>query len=117
MRLYELLSIKALSQDATVSEAFDYVIRHPREFFKPNSVQQELKLLNAEWHTVELNTEFDTTATVDEVRTFLQENEIAFKDELGGTHEAPLGWNPNGVFCGECNKLSCVGCSAKDKKQ
>lgn len=32
-----------------------------------------------------------------------------FVDEAGCTHEGGCGWNPNGVWCGECNR-SGVGC-------
>lgn len=31
-------------------------------------------------------------------------------DEVGGVHEEGLGWNPNGVFCGECSNSTCKGC-------
>ena len=37
-------------------------------------------------------------------------------DEIGGTHDKGLGWNPNGVFCGECSNTTCVGCSMKDER-
>ncbi len=32
------------------------------------------------------------------------------KDEVGGVHEDGMGWNPQGVWCGECGNLSCKGC-------
>ncbi len=35
---------------------------------------------------------------------------FSITDEVGGVHEEGLGWNPNGVFCGECSKMSCKGC-------
>lgn len=38
-------------------------------------------------------------------------------DELGGIHEEGLGWNPNGVFCGECSLTNCDGCENVDKKE
>ena len=31
-------------------------------------------------------------------------------DELGGVHDQGLGWNPYGVYCGECSFNSCVKC-------
>jgi hypothetical protein len=33
-----------------------------------------------------------------------------FKDEVGGEHDGIVGWNPQGVYCGECNCLTCKGC-------
>lgn len=37
-------------------------------------------------------------------------------DNVGGIHEDGLGWNPNGVACGECSEISCENCSIKDRK-
>jgi len=31
-------------------------------------------------------------------------------DDVGGTHDEGLGWNPQGYYCGECSKRSCAGC-------
>ena len=31
-------------------------------------------------------------------------------DELGGVHDQGLGWNPYGVYCGECSFNTCVKC-------
>ena len=31
-------------------------------------------------------------------------------DELGGIHTDGLGYAPDGTFCGECTRQSCVGC-------
>ncbi len=36
------------------------------------------------------------------------ENDL--KDEVGGVHGGGVGWNPNGVFCGECGSVTCAGC-------
>lgn len=36
--------------------------------------------------------------------------EHCHKDEVRGTHHSGVGYNPNGVFCGECAKTSCKGC-------
>ena len=33
-----------------------------------------------------------------------------------GTHEEGLGWNPNGVFCGECSESTCRGCPNETAK-
>lgn len=38
-------------------------------------------------------------------------------DEVGGVHDEGLGWNPNGVFCGECCHTTCKDCKMKDKGQ
>ena len=34
-----------------------------------------------------------------------------FCDELGGFHEGGVGYDPDGVFCGECPYISCGRCS------
>lgn len=34
-----------------------------------------------------------------------------YRDEVGGLHEGGVGWNPNGIFCGECTAVTCKGCS------
>lgn len=31
-------------------------------------------------------------------------------DELGGVHTDGVGYAPDGTFCGECIRQSCVGC-------
>ena len=31
-------------------------------------------------------------------------------DELGGIHGGGVGWRPDGTFCGECSRSSCLGC-------
>lgn len=35
---------------------------------------------------------------------------------VNGIHEAGKGWNPNGVYCGECSKASCRQCPARARK-
>ena len=37
-------------------------------------------------------------------------------DAIGGVHDEGLGWNPNGIFCGECSWLSCEKCPCIDSK-
>ena len=32
-------------------------------------------------------------------------------DDVGGYHDSGTGYNPNDVYCGECSRLSCKGCS------
>ena len=31
-------------------------------------------------------------------------------DEVGGCHGGGVGWNPQGIFCGECSSSTCKGC-------
>lgn len=31
-------------------------------------------------------------------------------DELGGVHTDGVGYAPDGTFCGECTRQSCIGC-------
>lgn len=38
-----------------------------------------------------------------------------YKDEVGGFHEDAIGWNPQGVWCGECTRGSCKGCPNRHK--
>jgi len=33
-----------------------------------------------------------------------------WKDDVGGIHSFGTGWNPHGVWCGECCEISCAGC-------
>ena len=41
----------------------------------------------------------------------------AYYDEVGGYHDCAEGWNPNGVWCGECTNKSCAKCPSKDVKE
>ena len=42
---------------------------------------------------------------------FYDDDEAAsYYDETGGFHSAGMGWNPQGVYCGECSSGSCGGC-------
>lgn len=36
-------------------------------------------------------------------------------DDLGGVHTDGVGYAPDGRFCGECNKDTCVGCYSGKK--
>lgn len=38
--------------------------------------------------------------------------EIVYIDDIGGEHSEGLGWNPDGIFCGECNNMDCSTCDA-----
>jgi hypothetical protein len=44
----------------------------------------------------------------------LPADDFCIKDEIGGVHDEGIGWNPHGIFCGECSNMSCVGCANKD---
>ena len=34
----------------------------------------------------------------------------AWSDPIGGHHDCAIGYNPNGVWCGECCRETCEGC-------
>ena len=40
----------------------------------------------------------------------------AYYDDVGGFHDSAEGWNPNGVWCGECTTMSCRDCSSRDSE-
>ena len=33
-----------------------------------------------------------------------------YYDDVGGFHDSGTGYGPNGIYCGECSRLSCNGC-------
>ena len=37
-------------------------------------------------------------------------------DDLGGIHTDGIGYAPDGTFCGECTRQSCIGCPALNKE-
>lgn len=41
----------------------------------------------------------------------------AYYDEVGGYHDCAEGWNPNGVWCGECTNRSCKDCPSRYSKE
>ena len=41
------------------------------------------------------------------------DNDACYYDDVGGYHDCAIGWNPNGVWCGECTKASCRDCSSR----
>ena len=41
----------------------------------------------------------------------------AYYDEVGGYHDCAIGWNPNGVWCGECTRISCANCPSRNSKE
>ena len=50
----------------------------------------------------------------DEEVYIYDEDTDCIKDEIGGVHDEGIGWNPNGVWCGECSNITCVGCPSRD---
>lgn len=40
-----------------------------------------------------------------------------FYDDIGGYHEAGMGWNPNGNWCGECSQSTCRECPNKIQQE
>lgn len=48
---------------------------------------------------------------------FYDDNDSSYYDEIGGFHSAAMGWNPNGIWCGECTRISCSNCSSRDVKE
>ena len=37
-------------------------------------------------------------------------------DEIGGYHSEGIGFSPDGYFCGECNRITCVACTCFKKQ-
>ena len=98
----------------TIGEALYNIDLRAGQIFTYNEINEELKQLYSEWNTIKLNSEFTSDSSVIEVMDWMKNTEIAFTDELGGIHDEGVGWNPNGVFCGECGNITCVDCSSKD---
>lgn len=48
---------------------------------------------------------------------FYDDNDGSYYDEVGGFHSAAIGWNPNGVWCGECTRISCKNCPSRHSKE
>lgn len=44
-------------------------------------------------------------------------DECGYTDSVGGHHDAGVGWQPDGHFCGECTKSTCEICSIWKGKQ
>jgi hypothetical protein len=45
----------------------------------------------------------------------MEQNEDIYVDETGCTHDCGIGWNPQGVWCGECTKASGKDCPNYNK--
>ena len=41
-------------------------------------------------------------------------DDSAYYDEVGGFHDGAVGWNPNGMWCGECTVESCKDCEGRN---
>ena len=41
---------------------------------------------------------------------FFSSNQDIYYDDVGGFHDSAIGFNPNGIYCGKCTRLSCKGC-------
>lgn len=41
---------------------------------------------------------------------FVWHDPDCYTDDAGGHHDSGIGWNPHGVWCGECTRVSCKGC-------
>ena len=39
-----------------------------------------------------------------------------YYDDVGGYHDCAEGWNPNGVWCGECTRINCKNCPSESVK-
>jgi hypothetical protein len=48
---------------------------------------------------------------------FIDDEDGSYYDEVGGFHSAGMGWNPHGIWCGECSNDSCENCPCKDNKE
>lgn len=49
----------------------------------------------------------------DKKEDIIMKNELPemTKDELGGLHDGVVGYNPQGIYCGECANVTCKGCN------
>lgn len=45
------------------------------------------------------------------------DNDEAYYDDVGGFHDCTEGWNPKGIWCGECTSRSCRDCSSRDLEE
>lgn len=41
----------------------------------------------------------------------------AYYDDVGGFHDSATGYNPKGMYCGECTMVSCRDCSSRDLEE
>lgn len=45
------------------------------------------------------------------------ESDNGYYDNMGGFHKDGTGYNPHGVWCGECCSSTCEGCVNADKTE
>jgi hypothetical protein len=45
------------------------------------------------------------------------EDEDHYIDEIGGIHDGGIGYNPQGLWCGECVRVTCKGCTNEHIKK
>ena len=45
------------------------------------------------------------------------DNPDVYYDDVGGFHDSATGWNPKGMYCGECTMESCRECSSRDMEE
>lgn len=64
-----------------------------------------------DWHTIN---RFPSEVPDDTNVNFNYVPDNMWKDELGGYHGEGIGYNPQGVFCGECTQETCEGCEHRD---
>lgn len=114
MHLLTALDIGKECALVTVGESIYNIDLRAGQIFSYSEIGKELKQLYSEWNTIKLNSEFTSDSSLIEVMDWMKNTDIALKDELGGVHDECMGWNPNGVFCGECGNITCVCCQAKD---
>ena len=43
--------------------------------------------------------------------------DCGYTDDVGGHHDAGVGWSPDGHYCGECCSDSCSGCKVWEWRQ
>ena len=115
-----LLTALGVARDCeldTVGEAIYNIELHAGQIFAMNEENRELQQLHSEWNTIQINSGFTRESSISEVDTWMKNTGAFLRDELGGTHKEGLGWNSYGVFCGECNRISCVGCKSNVKSK
>lgn len=45
------------------------------------------------------------------------DNPGVYYDDVGGYHDCATGWNPKGMYCGECTMVSCRDCPSRDLEE
>lgn len=50
-------------------------------------------------------------------RGFIILTDEEYVDDVGCLHDCAMGWNPNGVWCGECTRVSGKDCPNRFKTE